>query len=408
MESCHRFLEACCIIIEKIEIMRNKEENYEFAIRVLCHRNELTNDDVETWMRDPENLEILRDIALIRRVGIKIPEKWRQEDWMRIKRAIERKKKFMWYRSVVAASVIIVLGIWFFLSDNIDYHNLKENMIEETEIIPGESRARLVMANGNVVDLTDTNEEIVALGDGVILNDSMQGLSYRSMPIDSSCQKEVFNELQVPVGGFFRLELSDGTRVWLNADTELRYPVRFVGNERNVYLRGEAYFEVAKDVERPFHVFVGKSEIRVLGTSFNVCAYPEERVITTTLIEGSVGFRGVYDGDEIKLEPGFQCQMDVRSGSISTKQVDVSISTAWVNGRFVFQFMNLESIMKQLERWYDFETIYLSPEIRNYEFRGVIERNSKIEDVFKAIELTTDVEFKIEGKVVKVIRRGNL
>lgn len=388
--------------------MENREKDYEFAIRILYHRQELTDKEVERWMSVPENLRILEEVALVRTGGMEIPETWVEEDKSRIDQITgqTRRRRLSWYGGLVAASVSLIFGVWLFIQGK-DIQQKKQPVIQEVaEIVPGENKARLIMEDGEIVDLLDSNGKIFKSEEGVILNDSLQGLSYRLMSGDTLPKKERFNVLQVPTGGFYRLELADGTKVWLNAETELRYPVYFVGNERNVYLKGEAYFEVAKDVNRPFRVFVGDAEVKVLGTSFNISAYPEEYTVTTTLVEGSVGFRSGSEGHEIRLKPGFQCRMNVADGSVSTEKVDVSVYTAWVNGKFIFRFMNLESIMRQLQRWYGFETIYLDPEVRNYEFRGAIERESKIEDVFRAIELTTDVKFSIDGQTVKVARRN--
>ena len=184
-----------------------------------------------------------------------------------------------------------------------------------------------------------------------ILNDSVDGLHYTTIETHDEPLKEEYNSLKIPVGGFYKLVLSDGTKVWLNADSELKYPVRFVGGKREVYLKGEGYFQVSKDSCRQFIVHLQNSEITVLGTAFNVSAYEDEAHVYTTLEEGRVAFYSRQNKQRILLKPGMQSDMEVATGKTVVSEVDPSLYSAWIEGRFVFQSLDLESILRQLQRW---------------------------------------------------------
>ena len=208
-----------------------------------------------------------------------------------------------------------------------------------------------------------------------------------------------------PTGGEYFLTLSDGTRVFLNAASELKYPVEFVGGKRVVDLDGEAYFEVRKDSLRPFIVRVNGAEVTVLGTSFNVNTYGDDGQIYTTLVNGSVRILSEKNGQEEVLTPGMQGVMNIQTGQLTVREVDVESYVAWREGRFVFRTMTLDLIMHQLQRWYDFEVFYQNPELKEYEFRGVIKRDMDLDKVLSVIKATTNVDFDVKGKVITIIKR---
>lgn len=383
--------------------MKYTPEEYEFAVRLIHHREELTDREAEEWMGEQGHPELLLELAYIRMEE----QNFCVDDGSVVREQLHRelspsRRLRLWTMSI-AASLVLALGGWLWLR-SVESHGPVSQLVQNP-IIPGNPKALLILSDGKTVDLNHEVREITGQIEGIIRNDSVEGLKYRTMENSTRLQKEEYNVLQVPVGGFYKLELSDGSRVWLNAGSELRFPVSFGEDERNVYLKGEGYFEVAKDETRRFNVHLNQAMVTVLGTSFNINAYPDEKKISTTLVNGAVRFHAGQNGQDVVLEPGRQCVMDVTTGQTLVREVDTRIYTSWVEGRFVFRFMNLEVIIRQLQRWYDFEISYLSPEIREYEFQGVIQRDSKIEDVFKAIELTTDVRFKINGRQVTVEKR---
>jgi ferric-dicitrate binding protein FerR (iron transport regulator) len=202
--------------------------------------------------------------------------------------------------------------------------------------------------------------------------------------------------LEVPVATDFQIELSDGTIVFLNADSRLKYPTSFGSTERKVYLEGEAYFEVSKDAVRPFRVETKDVVIEVLGTSFNVNAYPEQSSTSTTLATGKVQ---INKGEQqVLLQPGEQaCSTD--TGFI-VHTVDVREFISWKDGLFIFNNMSLEQIMRQMERWYGLSVTFLNPEVKKYTFTGMINKHLVPEETFSVIQKTVNVQFTISGKQV--------
>ena len=182
----------------------------------------------------------------------------------------------------------------------------------------------------------------------------------------------------------------------------MKSPGRFVGGKREVYLKGEGYFQVSKDSCRQFIVHLQNSEITVLGTAFNVSAYEDEAHVYTTLEEGRVAFYSRQNKQRILLKPGMQSDMEVATGKTVVSEVDPSLYSAWIEGRFVFQSLDLESILRQLQRWYDFEVFFQQQEVKNYRFRGVLSRDMDIRQALDIIEETTDLKFDIKGKTILV------
>jgi ferric-dicitrate binding protein FerR (iron transport regulator) len=192
--------------------------------------------------------------------------------------------------------------------------------------------------------------------------------------------------------------LPDGSRVWLNAASTLRFPTAFTGNEREVALTGEAYFEVAKDNSRPFRVMAGNMQVNVLGTQFNINAYPEESAIRTSLLEGSVRItNGNVSG---LLKPGQQAVLDREEGNIKIKDVDMSGIVAWKNGLFQFEGADIITIMREISRWYDVEVVYAG-KVPVRRFEGKISRNVQLSDVLEILELS-NVKFTLEGRKIIV------
>ena len=205
--------------------------------------------------------------------------------------------------------------------------------------------------------------------------------------------------LRIPRGGEYTLVLADSTVVHLNSETELRYPAHFGGKERKVYLRGEAYFDVMPNAEKPFIVETEGMDVRVYGTEFNVTAYEEENV-RTVLVEGKVGVKTAEGSEEVQLHPG---QMAEREGNgIVVQEVDTYNYTAWKDGKFVFEEENIERIMERLARWYNLNVFYANESVKNQLFNGVLTRFTEVEDILRVIEQTATVEFEIKGNTVIV------
>ena len=210
-------------------------------------------------------------------------------------------------------------------------------------------------------------------------------------------KKWQYNTLEVPRGAEYELILADGTHVWLNAETELRYPVQFNGKERVVYLKGEAYFEVSKNKEKPFLVQVDDMSVKVYGTEFNVNTYNN---IETVLVTGSVSMN--QGGKEVLLKPNQKGVFDQVSGKITVADVDVLAYVSWKNGDFIFRNESLNSIMDKLSRWYGLEVLYQDARLQNVRLSGNLKRYKDVRELFVSFEKISDARFKVQGNKVIV------
>ena len=385
--------------------MGYKDDDIEFANRLLARREELNDEEVTAWLKEKDHVELLDEIAAIRQKlsGQSYGENGEEEFLYLEKSIYDRKSRRMTLRWSIAASIILLVGLFVGRTINgvRDIH--EEQELAKSVMQPGTSKAILMMADGKEVVLEQGQNLNILLNERVRVATSSQGIVYEER--GKGMVTEEYNKLTTPVGGEYSLVLSDGTKVFLNADSELKYPVEFSDGKRIVDLKGEAYFEVHKDSLRPFIVRINGAEVTVLGTSFNVNTYGDDGQIYTTLVNGSVRVSSVKNGQAEVLKPGMQSVMDVQSGQLTVREVDVEPYVAWREGRFVFRAMTLDLIMRQLQRWYDFEVFYQNPELKDYEFRGVIKRDMDLDKVLSVIKVTTNVDFEVKGKVITIIKR---
>ena len=228
----------------------------------------------------------------------------------------------------------------------------------------------------------------------VISNFPDKELVYKIMN-DTMKTETIYNTVTVPRGGEYKLVLADGTIVWLNSDSHIRYPVTFSGNTRQVELEGEAYFEVAKDVEKPFIVRMNEYNVRVTGTQFNVRNYLNES-LATTLVEGGVQIE--RKGKVDRLRPGQQAVLE--NNEIRIRVVNVEEQVAWRHGAFGFTQCRLENIMEELARWYDVDVVYEDEEVKDYPFGCNFSRHATIEPLLKVFEATGTIETSIHGRKI--------
>lgn len=313
-------------------------------------------------------------------------------------------RKLFWPRIVTAAAAVaaIVFGLWFYHHENILSPKASpKHEIVRNDIAPGRIGATLTLANGKQIILSDANNGELAKQAGVVISKSAEGQLIYEM--DGSATQHLSgmtNRLSTAKGETYQIKLPDGTMVWLNAASTLSFStnLRDKGHkdQRRVGLIGEAYFEVAKDNMRPFVVKTNKQEVEVLGTHFNISAYPDELDTKTTLIEGAVRLN-----HSTVLKPGEQAVLK-ESGKISILKTDPTEAIAWKNGYFIFRNESLTDIMKKISRWYDVDIIYKG-DISQLEFGAVISRNRNVTEVFKKLELTGSVHFRIEGRRIIVM-----
>jgi len=263
-------------------------------------------------------------------------------------------------------------------------------------IMPGTKKATLTLADGTTVALDSTGKQLIQQAGAAIQQQNGQ-LSYAGQPTDGSVH---YNKLTTPRGGQFRLVLPDGTKVWLNSASMLRYPTAFNGKERVVELDGQGYFEVAANAGQPFKVKVRDMEVQVLGTDFDIMAYGDENSINTTLITGSVQVReGIINQ---LLRPGQQAVVNNRDHGLTVRDADVRKVTAWKNGMFVFNHMALPAILREVARWYDVDIVYkASPGSELY--GGGIGRDLQLADVLALLEGNGYNHFRIEGRKLIVL-----
>ena len=317
-------------------------------------------------------------------------------------------RRFFQKRSFAYAAVLLfVFGIalFFYIQPN-----SPENAVALVEsqsindILPGTNKATLTLSDGAVIDLTDFEREEILLGDGItVLRNENGELIYADHNNQQGLKANktvLYNTMVTPKGGQYQVLLADGSRVWLNAESSLYFPTEFVGKARKVVLTGEAYFEVAKNKNRPFIVSMGDMEIEVLGTQFNVKAYSDENNIFTTLVEGAVRINS--GSSPVLLTPGERADFNRKDGEINVAAVDVEAGIAWKNGYFIFNNEDIKSIMLNLSRWYDVDVEYKGNMV-NKEFTGRILRRSNISDVLRMLELTGTIKFEIEGRRIVVM-----
>ena len=385
--------------------MDYKDDDIEFANRLLARREELNDEEVTAWLKEKDHVELLDEIAAIRqKLSRQSYGESGEEEFLYLEKSIyDRKSRRMTLRWSIAASIILLVGLFVgrTISGVRDIH--EEQELAKSVMQPGTSKAILMMADGKEVVLEQGQNLNILLNERVRVATSSQGIVYEER--GKGMVTEEYNKLTTPIGGEYSLVLSDGTKVFLNADSELKYPVEFSDGKRIVDLKGEAYFEVHKDSLRPFIVRINGAEVTVLGTSFNVNTYGDDGQIYTTLVNGSVRVASMKNKQEEILKPGMQSVMNVQSGLLTVRKVDVEPYVAWREGRFVFRAMTLDLIMRQLQRWYDFEVFYQNSELKDYEFRGLIKRDMDLDKVLSVIKATTNVDFEVKGKVITIIKR---
>jgi transmembrane sensor len=304
----------------------------------------------------------------------------------------------IWY---AAASILIMIAVGSFFIRR----DKKTEMVNQVpgvtkqEIRPGSNKAVLTLSSGEQIVLTDPHSGVLAKeGAAKIIKKENGELVYNleNKPAKQS-DKPIYNTITVPRGGQYQLVLSDGSKVLLNAASSLTYPAEFNGRYRNVELKGEGYFEVAKNASKPFIVKANDVEVRVLGTHFNISAYSDDANITTTLIEGAVSMN---KGKQARLlAPGQQGISAYTTGEISVQPANIEQTMGWVKGKFVFKDLNIKEVMKIAGRWYDIEVEYRG-NVQSKKFGGTTSRFSNITELLDYMKITGGVNYKIEGRRV--------
>ncbi|RQP17707.1 MAG: FecR family protein [Parapedobacter sp.] len=291
----------------------------------------------------------------------------------------------LWFAA--AAVVIVSLGVWPLL-DIDDKQDAISTQMAAAKIKPGSNRAMLTLADGRTIDLNKTQAGII-VGDGLTYLDGSDVVENTAWKME----REKLNSITTPKGGSYQITLSDGTKVWLNAASTLKYPDKFSKDQRVVEFSGEAYFSIASDPRRPFKVISNGQEIEVLGTEFNLNAYKNEAATQTTLIEGSVQIVNLKSGSVDRLVPGEQST--VLAATTKIREVDTSLYVAWKSELFHFKQTPFADMMRQIERWYDIEVVYKSS-VPSKTFSGRMRRSVSLLTVLNLLD-ASQIGFEIEG-----------
>lgn len=300
------------------------------------------------------------------------------------------------YWPVAAAIAIILIGTGLWLG-------IQQTKVQDdiAAIYPGNPKATLVLNDGSVRNITELKEDHLATEGFIVKKDS--NTIYYTPPVGypGNENKTAYNEIRIPRGGEYQLVLSDGTHVWLNSQSTLRFPVNFSGPLREVTLQGEAYFEVAKDKVHPFIVRTRDNiNVQVLGTSFNVRAYADEKDIEVVLEAGVVRMK--TSGQEVMLKPGEMSCYNTKTRNMDKQSVNTANYTGWRKGQCIFIRRRIEDIFKELARWYNMEVFYRNEAAKNIVFSGSIKRYDSIRPLLEAIEIAGGIKFEIKGNVLVI------
>lgn len=389
--------------------------------------NEASREEVEEmfeWMRLAGSEEVLKGM---------IAEEWQEEGnavsveraWEKIWAVVRagtiagrRQRTFSIARAGVAAALVLMLGgvavYWITGKRRASVPGPVASSRYKNDIAPGGNKAMLTLANGATIILDSAQDGTLAQqGNTKIIKLDGGALAYRAptetkgQATDQAIGQTGFNTIATPRGGQYRIILPDGSKVWLNAASSLRFPAAFIGSDRTVELTGEAYFEIAKNAAKPFHVRVScgggggeAMDVEVLGTNFNVMAYANEEKIHTTLLEGKVKVKQGAVAES--LLPGRQAIVDHLTHVIEVTDGNVEQAVAWKDGLFRFKDTDIRELMRQVERWYDVDVVYRTDR-RDQDFTGVVSRNKNVSALLQMLELTGTVHFKIEGKTIIVL-----
>lgn len=317
------------------------------------------------------------------------------------KPAIGQVRPIRRYRMFAAAAVLLLIvttGAYFFFRKEEQNNTIAESKPVKPEKNPGRNTAVLTLADGSKIELDSAGNGIIAtqgatnvlLQQGQLAYDAQQNTTEKSV---------AYNTITTPRGGEFAITLPDGTKVWLNAASSLRFPTVFTGGKRKVELTGEAYLEVAEDKAHPFEVQIRDVNVSVLGTQFNIMGYDDEPTLVTTLVSGSVKVEAAGKSPQM-LVPGEHAILNHTSGSLSVEKADIVEETAWKNGQIHFNGANIRQIMRQVSRWYDADIVFKG-NVADLDFTCTVSRKDKLSKLLALLELTGAVHFTMEnGKII--------
>jgi hypothetical protein len=400
--------------------MEDKDLHQLFYIASLIRRHRtatLTAEEqatLSTWLAaGEENRQLFRELTdehFVEDTRQELAATDLQASFERVYTAIGLRKQpeataagILWLRSWKwAAAVLVLMAITTaaFLITKKNKPPVAAATLQPHDVAPGTHKATLTLANGSSIILDNTPDGVVASQGATVIRKTGNGQLLYDASQTGRNNNITYNTITTPNGGEFQVVLPDGSKVWLNAASSIRFPAAFSGNSRQVEITGEAYLEITKNATAPFSVVSGKHTVTVLGTSFNIHAYTGEENIVTTLLQGSIR---VTEGAYSKvLQPGQQSSAGGAAGIQLIDNADTEAALAWRNGQFVFNDADLKTVVSQLERWYDVSIDYSG--MSGYRFNGEISRNVSLSKVLKMMELTSNIHYTINGKNIHMTR----
>ena len=369
------------------ELDEREEEN----VRVWLEASQENRNAYESLMKDYLRIRWVQEDVHIREEQAK----------KIIFSSLKKKRNLTPYYGVAASiAVLLIVTLFFFIRE--DKQVVSEKLVV-SEIKPIQSKAMLVLSTGEQIQLTKSTQKIQEQDGSVLKIDSVMGVQYDALST-KRVEKPIYNKIVVPRGGEYFVTLSEGTKVWLDADSELEYPVFFSGDFREVKLKGNAYFCVTKKNDKPFVVRAGEFSLKVYGTEFNVNAYDLQN-IETVLVNGSIGFKANISTPERMMAPNELAVSDSRTGQSEIHQVDIYPYIAWKNQNIVFVNERLESIMEKMARWYDVTVFFQDESLKDLRFDCNMRRYADIRELFFFLEKTSNARFALNGRTVVISKK---
>ena len=360
---------------------------------------------LRVWLDENERhqrlLEELRDKDVLQREIGEYVSFDTSRRWGQLKEAMEepvRKGRSLLkvWGAVAAVVVAFVGGLLYWQMTGSPQPEVKQVAIARIE--QGGMRAVLITETGQQVVLQGLKDTCLNITGTETLNIREDGSLKYSLSALSSMSE--WHTLRIPKGGEYKIVLDDGTEIWLNSASELKYPAHFVGNERRVQLTGEAYFQVARNEAAPFIVETRDMDVKVLGTSFNVSVYEDEESCHATLVEGRVEVNDKVNGEKVVLTPGKQALL--RGGEMTVREVNTKLYTLWRLDRFTFASEDMEGVIRKLSRWYNVDFFFANSSMKQKRFTGSLPKYADISQVLKMIEMTTDIKFDIKEHTIMI------
>ena len=397
--------------MEKVGKMEQFDPYYKISKLVIKslrgELNALEQEELEIWLQESDhNKELFEKITnqeFINPELVSFSENNKSSAWENIQKATSYNEssrvgfliKRLKYAAVIA--FLIISTVLLYRKDQTIKKQVQQKLVKK-EILPGGNKATLTLADGTRIALDDVHMGEFARQQGAVISKTSDGqiIYYIAEGASGSSGKETFNTISTPRGGQYQLILPDGSKVWLNSMSSIKFPAIFNGKERRVELNGEAYFEISKSLEKPFIVSAGGVNVKVLGTKFNIAAYRDERQIKTTLLEGSVKI-AKGNNSEI-LKPGMQAVCEGEKPMI-VRSMDAEEAIAWKNGYFLFRDEPIQDLMLTISRWYDIDVKY-EGDMEGKVFGGKFSKNSNLSELLKSLELTGTIKFKVEERRV--------